>query len=464
MNIFIVGCDKFGSLLARRLSAEGHDITVIDKDRHRLQALADSSDVIGYIGNGTSFRMLSEAGIENADIFIAVTGEDETNLLACVIAKKAGDKLYTAARVQDLTYFTERVYLRQSLGISVIVNPSLMAATEIARLTRTPETMAISTFARGRAEVQTVTLPQKSSLVGLPLSKMKQKYNTDVLVCAVKRGSETSIPRGDFVFETGDVISVTGSPSEVAKFFSKSDISTHKVRSVLIFGGGEIANYIAFQLSKMNMNIKIIEEDPTRCEELSEELSDDVLIINGSSSDSELLDEEGLDSSDAVIAVTDVDSENMMLSLLTAARNKTALRVTKLKELPFDEVLETLNLGPVVCPTELAAEQIIQYVRSLHNSVGISVETLYRILGGRVEALEFIINSESDVTGIPLAEMNLRHDVLICSIIRRGKIINPGGGDSIMVGDSVVAVTTRTGVKSIYDLFEGGKIRRADVK
>ncbi|MCD7775995.1 MAG: Trk system potassium transporter TrkA, partial [Firmicutes bacterium] len=386
---------------------------------------------------------------------------DETNLLACVIAKKAGQKLYTAARVQDITYFTERVYLRQSLGISIIVNPSLMAATEIARLTRTPETMAISTFARGRAEVQTVALPEKSSLVGLPLSKMKQKFNTEVLVCAVKRKDNTSIPRGDFVFEAGDVISVTGSPSEVAKFFTKSDISTHKVRSVLIFGGGEIANYIAYQLSKMNMNIKIIEEDSTRCEELALELPE-VLVINGSSADSDLLDEEGLDSSDAVIAVTDVDSENMMLSLLTAARNRRALRVTKLTELPFDEVLENLNLGPVVCPTQLAADQIIQYVRSLSNSVGISVETLYRILGGRVEALEFIIKSDSDVTGIPLCDLNLRHDVLICSIIRHGKIINPGGHDCIFVGDSVVAVTTRTGVKSINDLFEGGVIRRAD--
>lgn len=455
MNIMIIGCGKIGATLAEQLSQEKYDITVVDLHRGKLQRVADNYDVMGYVGNGTSFQMLEEAGIANADVLIAVTGSDEVNLLCCVIAKKAGRDIATIARVRDFTYFKERSYLQKSLGISMIINPELTAATEIARLLRTPKAIEISTFAGGRAELLTFSLEGSSPLAGMQLMRMNQKLGTDVLVCAVERGREVRIPKGDFVFRKGDMISIAGSPRSTSRFFQKIGMSTDAVRQVMIVGGGQIAYYLAYQLAPMNFSIKIIEADQERCNVLSEALPD-TMIIHGSSLNREVLMEEGLTGTQAMISLTSVDEENLMLSMLCSVYNPTAKLVTKVSRVPFDEVLQRLRLGSLICPKELTARNILQYVRAMGNTSGSNTETLYRMLDGKMEALEFRISAPIPILNIPIQKLPLRPDLLICTIIRNGRAFNPRGNDCLMLHDNVILVTTHSGLRDVMDIVKPG--------
>lgn len=453
MNIMIIGCGKIGSTLAEQLSGEAHDITVLDLNQHKLQRVADNYDVMGYVGNGTSFQMLEEAGIANADVLIAVTGSDEVNLLCCVIAKKTGRDISTIARVRDFTYFKERNYLQKSLGISMIINPELTAATEIARLLRTPKAIEISTFARGRAELLTFHLEGNCPLVGLPLMRMNQKLGTDVLVCAVERDRKVVIPNGDFVFQRGDMVSIAGSPRSTSRFFQKIGMSAGQVRDVMIVGGGQIAYYLAYQLAPMNFSVKIVEADQNRCNYLSQALPD-AMIIHGSSLNREVLMEEGLTSTQAIVSLTSVDEENLMLSMLSSIYNPSAKLVTKVSRVPFDEVLQRLKLGSLICPKELTARHILQYVRAMKNTSGSNMETLYRILDGKVEALEFRISAPIPILNIPIQDLQLRPDLLICTIIRNGRAFNPRGNDRLLLHDSVILVTTHSRLRDIMDIVK----------
>lgn len=454
MNIIIVGCGKIGATLADQLSRESYDVTVIDQDRERLQAVIDSSDVIGCAGNGTSFQLLQEAGIANADVLIAVTGQDEVNLLCCVIAKQTGHDIATIARVQDFTYFKESAYLRARLGISMIINPELTAATEISRLLRTPEAIEISTFAGGRTELLTFSPGPRSVLIGMPLAQMNRRLRTQVLVCAVERGQDVHIPKGDFVFQAGDVISIVGAPKETSLFFQKIGMAAGQVHDVFLIGGGRISHYLATQLAAMNLSVKILEADEQRCEYLSEHLPS-AMVIHGSSLNRDLLLEEGLAQAQSVVSATGMDVENMMLSMLTSIYNPSARLVTKLSRPPFEEVLRRMELGSVVCPKELLASQILQYIRAMENSRGSNVETLYRILGGQVEALEFHIQSPSPVLDTPLQDLDIRPDVLVCAIVRKGRVFNPRGTDRLLMHDNVVVVTSRSGLSDITDILRG---------
>ena len=458
MNITIVGCGKFGTALAEYLSRDNHDITVIDIDRHKLQRASDNLDVMGFVGNGTSFQLLEETGIDRADVLIAVTGKDEVNLLCCVVAKKAGRNITTIARVRDITYFQERSYLQQSLGISMIVNPELAAATEIARLLRTPKAIEISTFAKGRAELLTFCLDGRSPLVDLPITRMNQKLGTDILACAVERDHQAIIPKGSFVSRKGDRVSISGSPRSTSHFFRKIGLSTGQVQDVIIVGGGRIGYYLAYQLAGTNTTVKVIEADGDRCAELSE-LLPSALVINGSSLNRGLLMDEGLESAKAVVTLTNLDEENMMLSMLASIRNPQAKVVTKVSHLPFQEVLDRMELGSLICPKEITALNIVQYIRALQNSRGSNIETLYRILDEKVEALEFHLNVPSPVLNIPLQELPLRPDLLISTVIRGGRAFNPRGSDRLKLGDSVIVVTTHSGLRDITDILQPGSER-----
>ena len=452
MNITIVGCGKFGSTLADRLSGESYDITVIDTDMNKLRRVTDNYDVIGYGGNGTSFKLLEEAGISHTDVLIAVTGRDEVNLLCCVVAKKGNPKITTIARVRDITYYQERAYLQQSLGISMIINPEMTAATEIARLLRTPNAIDISSFAKGRAELLTFNLGGHNPLVDLPIARMNQKLGTDILVVAVERGGQAMIPRGDFVFQRGDQVSICGSPRNTARFFQKVGLSAGQVDSAMIVGGGEIGYYLAKQLCETNLSVKILEADAARCEELSE-LLPEAMVIHGSSLNRETLMDEGLEDAHAVVSLTNMDEENMMLSILTSTCNPTAKLVTKVSRMPFSEVLKRLNLGSVICPKEITAQHIVQFIRAMQKSRGSNVETLYRILDDKIEALEFRLQANSQVLDTPLQDLPLRSDLLISTIIRSGRTFIPRGTDCLKRGDSVIVVTSHSGLKDITDIL-----------
>ena len=450
MQIIIVGCGNVGVTLTAHLSSDGHDITVIDSNGKKVQQVASKYDVKGVVGNGASYLTLMEAGIEKADLMIAVTGLDEQNLLSCLFARKAGI-CHTIARVRNPEYIKEIDYIKEELGLSMTINPEYAAATEIARLLRFPSAIEIDTFAKGKIELLKFKMGSDSKICGLQLKKINSVIKCDVLVCAVERGSEVIIPDGNFVLEAGDVVSIVASPANAARFFKQIGIETNQVKDAVLVGGGAVSYYLAKQLCDMGISVVILEKDQHRCEELSE-LLPKARIINGDEIDRDLLLEMGLRETEAFAALTGIDEENIMLSLF-AKRHSRAKIITKVNRISFDEIVDNMELGSVIYPKFITSEYIIQYVRAMQNSIGSNVETMYKLIGDRVEALEFSIREDSPVVGIPLQALNLKPNLLICSINHKGKVITPRGQDMMQVGDTVVVVTTNVGLKDVKDIL-----------
>ncbi len=452
MQIIIVGCGKVGAALAAGLSVEDHNITVIDTDSNVVQMVANTYDIRGVVGNGASYSVLSEAELEDTDLIIAVTESDELNLLCCVIAKKAG-KCQTIARVRNPIYIHERMFLKEELGLSMIINPEFAAAMEISRLLRFPSAIDIDTFAKGRVEMLRLRLSSSGILDGMALKNISSSLGCEVLICAVERDGDVTIPTGDFVLHTGDILSMVASPKNAAKFFHKIGMKTNHVKNTMIIGGGQISVYLAIMLIKEGISVKIIEIDEKRCEEICELLpKSKATIICGDGTDEELLSEERIDQMDSVVTLTGIDEENIILSLYAKTKVKVKT-VTKINRIQLNEVIRSLDLDSVVYPKHLTAETILQYVRATQNSIGSNVETLYKLLDDQVEALGFRIQENSRVANISLQNLEIRRDVLIACIIRDEQVIIPGGQDSIFPGDSVVVVTTCTGLTDVEDIL-----------
>lgn len=396
--------------------------------------------------------MLSEAELEDTDLIIAVTESDELNLLCCVIAKKAG-KCQTIARVRNPIYIHERMFLKEELGLSMIINPEFAAAMEISRLLRFPSAIDIDTFAKGRVEMLRLRLSSSGILDGMALKNISSSLGCEVLICAVERDGDVTIPTGDFVLHTGDILSMVASPKNAAKFFHKIGMKTNHVKNTMIIGGGQISVYLAIMLIKEGISVKIIEIDEKRCEEICELLpKSKATIICGDGTDEELLSEERIDQMDSVVTLTGIDEENIILSLYAKTKVKVKT-VTKINRIQLNEVIRSLDLDSVVYPKHLTAETILQYVRATQNSIGSNVETLYKLLDDQVEALGFRIQENSRVANISLQNLEIRRDVLIACIIRDEQVIIPGGQDSIFPGDSVVVVTTCTGLTDVEDIL-----------
>lgn len=451
MQVIIVGCGKVGMTLTEQLSKEEHNVTIIDSDAQKVKAVATTCDVMGIVGNGASYQTLMEADIEHADILIAVTQSDELNLLCCVIAKKASN-CHTIARVRNPIYSAEREFIRQELGLSMIINPEYAAAHEMARLLRLPSAIEIDSFSKGRIEMLCFKVPERSVLSGLALKDISARIQCEVLVCVAQRGDDLLIPDGNYVVEEGDLLSVIATPKNTSEFFRKIGIHTNPVHDTMIVGGGDITYYLAQILQNMGIKVKIIEKNLARCEELSE-LLPKAMIIHGDGSDQELLLEERLQHAESFVACTDMDEENIILSLY--ARDKAKGKViTKINHLDFNDVIHALNLDSLVYPKHITAETILQYVRAMENSLGSNVETLYKLREDRVEALEFIIKQESAITGVKLQDLKLKKGILVACINHNGKVLIPGGQDSFQVGDSVVIVTTNFGLQDIHDILQ----------
>ena len=449
MKIIIIGCGKVGSTLAEELCEEDHELTVIDKNPQKIRQICESIDIMGSCGNGASIQILSEAGVEEADILIAVTGSDELNLLCCQIAKKVS-QCHTIARVRNPVYHREIHFLRKKLGISMIINPEFAAAMEISRLLRFPSAIKRDTFSKGRVELLKFKLLPEFKLSGLSVADIMDKLRCDILICGVEREGHVFIPSGDFVLEDLDLVSIIASPKNSNLFFKKIGVQTHQVRNALIVGGGTLGYYLAAALSDMRIRVSLIETDRARCEELSE-LLPSVTVINGDGTDKKLLMEEGLPNAEAFVTLTNLDEENILLSLFAKKVSRAKL-VTKVNRLAFDDIVDGLDLGSVVHPKYLTADYILQYVRAMSNSIGSNVETLYHILDGQAEALEFAVRDHSSVTGIPLSELKLKDNLLIACINRGGTVHIPRGQDVIQPGDSVVVVTTARGLKDLTDI------------
>ncbi|MDO5408889.1 MAG: Trk system potassium transporter TrkA [Lachnospiraceae bacterium] len=450
LSIIIVGCGKVGATLAEQLCKEGHDIAVVDKNPARVQALTDLYDVMGLVGNGASYNVQIEAGIEKADLIISVTDSDELNLLTCTVAKRVGN-CAAIARVRNPDYSEEVSYLQERLELAMIINPEREAANEIARILYLPAALSVNPFARGQAEMVRIKIPEGNVLNGQSLAVLGRNIARDILVCAVERGEKVLIPDGNFELYSGDVVSFIASAKEATEFLEKIGIETGRVSDVLMIGGGKSSYYLAKQLLDVGIGVKIIESRKERCEELSV-LLPKAVIINGDGTKEELLKEEGIEETEAFVPLTGIDEENILLTL-HAREVSDAKVITKINRITFHNVISHLELGSVVYPKYITAEAIIAYVRALTASLNSNIETLYHIIDHRAEAIEFRVTKESALTGKTLRELSLKENLLIACINRNGLIIIPGGEDCILPGDTVVIVTTHTGFNDIEDIL-----------
>lgn len=449
--MIIVGCGKVGTALTAQLSSEGHDIAVIDLDSRVVTDVTNNYDVMGLVGNGASYSVLKEAGVDDTDLLIAATDSDELNLLCCLIAKKVGG-CGTIARVRNPVYNSEVAFIKEELGLAMTVNPEYAAATEAARVLRFPSAVKIETFARGRVEMVKFRIPEGSILDGCRISEIHKKVRSDVLVCTVERDQDIWIPNGLYVLHSGDLISIVASAENTKYFVEKIGIKSHRVRDCMIVGGGKIAYYLAKQLIASGIRVKIIEQNRDRCEELCE-LLPQAVIINADAADQNVLMEEGIQTCDSFVTVTGMDEENLFLSLFAKDCSKAKV-ITKVNRINFDDIIGKLDLGTLIHPKNITADYIIRYVRAMQNSIGSNVETLYKLDDGRAEALEFLIHDDAPVLHIPLAELQVKDNVLIACIYRRGQIIIPNGTTSMEVGDSVVIVTSHFGFRDIRDILK----------
>lgn len=450
MKIIIVGCGKVGKTLAEELNKEDNEVTVIDRRYAEVESLSNKFDVMGVVGNGASYKTQMEAGIEKADILIAVTGSDELNLLCCLIAKRAGN-CQTIARVRNPEYSEEIGFVKGALGLAMTINPEFAAAQEIARVLRFPSAIKIDTFAKGRVEMLKFRVPGESRLNGMLVMNIAPKLGADVLVCAVERDGEIFIPKGDFRLQDKDVVSIIAGPKKASDFFKKIGIETHQVKDTMIVGGGDTGYYLAKLLQPMGIGIKLIEQNEERCNLLSE-LLPKAQIIHADGSEQIVLIEEGVGQAEAFVALTNIDEENVMLSLF--ARSQTSGKIaTKINRMDFDRVIKELDLDTTVYPKKITALYILQFVRAMKNSIGCNVETMYRILDDKAEALEFVVKDSSELPGIPLEKLKIKENTLVACIIRGRQIIIPRGKDEMRVGDSVVVVTTTLGLKDIRDVI-----------
>lgn len=450
LNIIIVGCGKVGTTLVEQLSREGHDITIIDKSLQKIQAITNLYDIMGLAGNGASYSVQMEAGIEDTDLLIAVTDSDELNLLCCTVARQVGN-CAAIARVRTPDYSKEVGYLREKLGLAMIINPELEAAREAARILYLPTALEVNSFAHGQAELIKFKVPEQNILNGISLVDLGKNIAKNILICAIEREGKVYIPSGDFRIVKGDILSFVASRKIAKSFLETIGFKTNQVKNTMIIGGGKAAYYLADQLLHTGISVKIIENDRARCEELSI-LLPKATIINGDGTNEELLKEEGIENIESFVPLTGIDEENILLTLY-ARQVSNAKVITKINRIAFKDVINSLDLGSVIYPRYITSEAIIAYVRAKKASMNSNIETLYHMFDSRVEAIEFRVDKESDVTGIPLAELSLKNDLLISFISRSGTILIPSGQDRIMVGDTVMIVTTHTGFNDIQDIL-----------
>lgn len=451
MKIVIVGGGRIGYAMARQLVQEGHDLTVIESNPAQAEFISTTLDVIVVQGRA-NVEQLQIAGAGSADLLIAATISDETNIISCAVARKLGAK-HTIARIRDEEYYQDSVLLREELGLSLSINPERSAAKEISRTLRFPVATRVEPFARGLVELVEYRVPQGGKLCGVQLKDFRNKYSQGVLICTLERSDQLHIPNGDYTIEAGDLLSLVGMPHELHALFHKIGELQHAAKGVMMVGGGRVAERLAMELEKMHIHSIIIERDEGRCNALKEALPG-VTVVCGEGAEPNTLREEGLLDTDALVAVTESDAMNLVISTF-AASQKVPKVVTMLSEENFIQLAQTYGLTTVVQPAAVIAARITEFVRAMENSANVSgVETLRMVADGRAEALEFIAKDGASLLGIPLKDLKLRPSVLVATIIRGEKGFIPAGGDAIQPGDRVIVVTTIHGMKRLEDILQ----------
>ena len=439
MKIIVLGAGKVGKTLIKHMSNEDHDIIVVDQNATKVEEVVNQFDVIGVVGNGASYDILMEAGAQDANLIICVTASDELNILAGLMAKKMGTR-HTIARVRNPDYSSQRDFMRNQLGFSMIVNPELEAASEIRRVLSFPSAVKVDTFSRGKVELAEFFVEEHSRLNGVELSQLHKITKTNILVCAVSHNEDVIIPDGNYVIKPGDHLYITGTHRDLSRFCLDIGVITTRIKNVIIVGGGKIAYYLSKQLSTQGIKVKIIEKDKNRCQVLAEKLPY-VTIIHGDGSDDELLNEEGIENTDAVLALTGLDEENIVLSLSAKSlyHKKTIAKVTRMNYAGLSDVLK---VDSIVAPKKIVASQIIRYVRAKMNKDNdSSVKTLYKIVDGEVEAIEFKVTEQFKYLHKTLNEMKIKEHVLVAAIIRENEVIVPKGNTTMELNDYVIIVS-----------------------
>lgn len=451
MNIIIAGDGKVGSMLTRQLSAEGHDITIIDSNARVLQSSVEHYDVICVQGNCASMDVLLQAGVRDAELLIAATSQDEVNLLCCTTAHALNRKLHTIARIRNPEY-TEQIYrMRDIFGLSMVINPENQAATEIERLLKYPGFLRRDTFAKGRTEIVELRVDAGSKLCNVALAELRSIVKCQVLVCAVLRDGSAAAPKGDFVLREGDRIFVTALSQNLTTLLKNLGILTRRVRSVTLCGGGKISYYLARRLEKSGISARIIEKDFARCQELCA-LLPGAEIIHGDISEQDLLESEHVSQADALVTLTGLDELNMIVSLYAASRNVPQV-ITKLGHTGNRSVIDSLSLGSVLCPRELVCSNIVRYVRAMENQTGAAI-SVHTIADGQAEAMEFLADETTRNCGRPLKEIRLKPNVLLVSISHGASTEIANGNSAFQQGDTVVVVTNgREVIRQLNDIF-----------
>ncbi len=457
MKIIIAGAGKVGGTVAEHLADEGHSVTIVDMSDSTLNRLGNQLDVMCLKGNCASRDILVEAGAKDCDVLVAATASDEINLLCCHCAHNIGVP-YTVARVRGTEYAKDLDTMKRDLGITMLINPEFASAVEISRLLRFPSAANIDTFARGRVELISFHIQEDDFLAGRSLASLSSKIQgLPVLFCTVERGDSVFIPNGSTVLAKDDRVYMAGTPNGIHQFFKLLGRETHRIRSVFIIGGGRIAYYLLRQLERLGMNCKVVEKNDTRCRSLAEEFPHS-LILQGDGTDPELLDEERMTSSDAFVALTDRDEDNLIISLYAHQAGVSKV-VAKSNRQNYTSIARSAGVESVVSPKLTTVGQILRMVRGLQNSKGSAMTALYRISEGRAEAMEFVVAPTTRNLGVPLKDLKLKKGILIAVIVRDSKVIIPEGSTSLERGDNVIVVARDSGILDLNDIYDGSGLR-----
>lgn len=451
MNIVVVGNGKVGQAVTARIRKEGHNVIIIDKNADKVEKTINQYDVLGIVGNCLNYDVLKEADIKNTDIFIAATSSDENNLLACMLAKTLGAK-DTIARVRDPEYIKQLNFMQKELGISTIINPEYATAKEIFNMIQTPEAVKVETFANGRANLMEFIIEDGSPLANQSLLSIRQKYNVQILVCAVQRGDEVYIPTGDFILQAKDRIHITAARENLLKFFKQLGAEQRHIGNVMIIGGGRIGHYLCELLLEQHCNVKIIEIDKERCLALSSAFPK-ASIINADGTDQEILNIEGISEAGAVVSLANIDEENIVISMY-AQKCGVEKVISKINRPGLLKIIESIGVASTIAPKEVVANEIISYVRSKQNGVGNNVITLYKLANEKIEALEFGVSELSQRLSVRLKDLELKDGILIAAIIRHGSVIIPSGLDRIELDDRVVVITNNQHLGDLSEILK----------
>ena len=450
MKIVIVGDGKVGSTLAEQLSKENHDIVIIDQNPSPLRNSMDKLDVISILGNGASYTVQMQADVGKSDILIAATSSDEVNMICCLLARKLGAR-HTIARIRNPEYDEQLRYLKDELGLSMVINPERATAVDISRAIYYPKALSINTFAKGKISVIELKIDPASQLVGQSISSIHKKHTVNILIGAVTRGGEVFIPDGDFIIKAGDRIHICGENKKIAVFLRSASGPDRKVKMIIIIGGSRICYYLTRILLDTGIDVRIIEKSAERCKELSQ-VFPDALIIEGDGTDQDILESEGLGEADALVALMDYDEENFIVSMY-ASKCGVPKTIAKINRLNYYNIIQNAGIDKVVSPKFITASQIVQYVRAMQNALGSQVKTLYRIADEKAEVVEFIAGEHTKHLEENLADLKLRKNTLVIAIARHDKIITPHGKDYISKGDNVIVITTGRQLNDLNDIF-----------